>query len=330
MKINSIFKLAIFLLAQGVLCLGATGEPLSDKDACKNKVANAPPFMSLAWIGMTVTVDEEIKKKIEKESKRYAGVFEWRTEPKRFSKSIAFHPRRYENLEVTLLCYAKVDIETVSVLRIVKDRRIIYARNLPTNIYEEKNDKHVQKMLMDAVNEELLTLQGATLWTKGELIYEYERETRTFKKTSNLTPVKMGKMTVNHKGQKMLFLNSALDPIQLVLETGNYGTINFDLLSPYLNRKSGKLKLPALEILKKNFHLVDPRVSHPSWDKKTWDLITTQQVALGMTKDMAILSWGEPAKINVTTSNSTKHEQFVYPGSRYIYFVSGILTTIQD
>jgi hypothetical protein len=124
-----------------------------------------------------------------------------------------------------------------------------------------------------------------------------------------------------------VFQGAALKPISLVLETEHSGTIFYDLISGYLRR--GKLTIPALNILKKNFHLTNPRISHPKWDSETWNIIVAQRVKLGMTKDMAILSWGEPLDTNTTINTNSRHEQLVYPNGRYIYFVNGILTTVQ-
>jgi hypothetical protein len=41
-------------------------------------------------------------------------------------------------------------------------------------------------------------------------------------------------------------------------------------------------------------------------------------------------SWGQPNGVHRTTTQSGVHEQWVYYGSRYLYFENGILTTIQE
>ena len=52
---------------------------------------------------------------------------------------------------------------------------------------------------------------------------------------------------------------------------------------------------------------------------------------IGMTKEEARKStWGEPQKINTTTTRYGVHEQWVYSGNRYLYFDNGILTSIQN
>lgn len=57
----------------------------------------------------------------------------------------------------------------------------------------------------------------------------------------------------------------------------------------------------------------------------------TKAPQIGMTKEEVKAStWGEPEKVNTTTTTNDKHEQWVYPGDRYLYFDNGKLTAIQD
>jgi hypothetical protein len=41
-------------------------------------------------------------------------------------------------------------------------------------------------------------------------------------------------------------------------------------------------------------------------------------------------SWGQPYDVHRTTTVRGVHEQWVYYGSRYLYFENGVLTTIQE
>ena len=41
-------------------------------------------------------------------------------------------------------------------------------------------------------------------------------------------------------------------------------------------------------------------------------------------------SWGEPMYVNVTTTATTRREQWVYFGHRYIYVRDGLVTAIQE
>lgn len=52
-------------------------------------------------------------------------------------------------------------------------------------------------------------------------------------------------------------------------------------------------------------------------------------VSIGMTKEMAKISWGEPDKINQTITAAGTHEQWVY-NNNYLYFDNNKLTAIQQ
>lgn len=58
-------------------------------------------------------------------------------------------------------------------------------------------------------------------------------------------------------------------------------------------------------------------------------LIAQGKVRVGFTKQMCKDAWGEPRKVNTTTSRYGKREQWVYYDS-YLYFENGKLTSIQN
>lgn len=62
--------------------------------------------------------------------------------------------------------------------------------------------------------------------------------------------------------------------------------------------------------------------------KENYNLILEGNVKIGMTKEMALLSWGEPKDINSTISSGKTSEQWVYD-ENYLYFDNDILKTIQ-
>jgi len=70
--------------------------------------------------------------------------------------------------------------------------------------------------------------------------------------------------------------------------------------------------------------------AHPTWSNDECEIIAEGKVRIGMTKEQAIASWGNPDDINKTTSSFGTHEQWVYGLSSYLYFEDGILTTIQN
>lgn len=54
-------------------------------------------------------------------------------------------------------------------------------------------------------------------------------------------------------------------------------------------------------------------------------------VRLGMSPDDAIASsWGKPDRVNRSTSQYGVREQWVYEGGGYLYFVNGVLDSIQN
>jgi hypothetical protein len=54
------------------------------------------------------------------------------------------------------------------------------------------------------------------------------------------------------------------------------------------------------------------------------------KIWVGMTKEMALESWGKPENINRTVNANSVREQWVYGLGTYLYFDDGILTTWQD
>jgi hypothetical protein len=61
---------------------------------------------------------------------------------------------------------------------------------------------------------------------------------------------------------------------------------------------------------------------------ETFDLILKGKCKIGMTKEMCLLSWGEPKSINETITSGKKTEQWVYKDN-YLYFDNGILKAMQ-
>ena len=71
-------------------------------------------------------------------------------------------------------------------------------------------------------------------------------------------------------------------------------------------------------------------LSKEAW-KHYYEENQKSDVFIGMTSDEVLKSkWGEPRKINRTTTAYGVREQWVYEGYKYLYFEDGILTTIQN
>jgi len=75
------------------------------------------------------------------------------------------------------------------------------------------------------------------------------------------------------------------------------------------------------------------KIRKSGFSKKIQNKLIEKKVWIGMTKEMAILSWGNPDDINQTITANVVREQWVYEGGRYkgqyIYFENGKLIAIQ-
>ncbi|WP_294344791.1 hypothetical protein [Prosthecochloris sp.] len=66
----------------------------------------------------------------------------------------------------------------------------------------------------------------------------------------------------------------------------------------------------------------------PGSSQKVRQAIERQEVIMGMTEKEAVLSWGEPEKVNESVGSWGVREQWVY-GYSYLYFKNGNLTSWQ-
>jgi len=60
------------------------------------------------------------------------------------------------------------------------------------------------------------------------------------------------------------------------------------------------------------------------------DRILKAEIWRGMTTEMALMSLGEPEKINRTEYDFTVYERWVYPEGKYLFFESGVLSSWQE
>jgi|GEM_PF-3751381 len=117
------------------------------------------------------------------------------------------------------------------------------------------------------------------------------------------------------------------EPIQVVDINSNK-----DFIGIY----KGKKYLFPIEIVVDYDYLAENFVYYKeyNWSKSVWNSIKNQQVFIGMTKDMAILSWGKPDEINKDIGSWGVHEQWVYNvgdyRNNYLYFKNGRLSSIQN
>lgn len=63
--------------------------------------------------------------------------------------------------------------------------------------------------------------------------------------------------------------------------------------------------------------------------------IAARKVAVGMTKEEVVRSWGRPDKINTSVGSYGRHEQWIYnrasiADSQYVYLEDGVVRSIQS
>lgn len=84
-----------------------------------------------------------------------------------------------------------------------------------------------------------------------------------------------------------------------------------------------------LQPFEENWFFENPHILYADWSDRVWESIENNKIFIGMTKEQAIFSWGEPLKINKTVGSWGAHEQWVY-GSQNLYFENGILMSFQS
>lgn len=77
------------------------------------------------------------------------------------------------------------------------------------------------------------------------------------------------------------------------------------------------------------WHAKDPKTMYPQWSAEIWKAVETAKIKIGMTPEMAEMSWGKPKKINQDVGSWGIHEQWIYD-EQYLYFENGKLTSFQS
>lgn len=113
--------------------------------------------------------------------------------------------------------------------------------------------------------------------------------------------------------------------LRLKKDDGNIISWNYRFANELLPKREN-----TFDVLSTAFLLNSPYEEHSDWSRDVWDLIRERRIQIGWNKQMCLLSWGRPSKINQTMSNWGTHEQWVYRDYVYVYFEDGILSTIQN
>lgn len=163
------------------------------------------------------------------------------------------------------------------------------------------------------------------------------------------------KLKQNYVGKKFI-ISKSYDNTELVdietkksvIPSGQWTCLDITIedkyytLSLLLKNNLGQKVTVSLNELRRNID--NPEYSSPSvmefteynklckkFGKEFVDIIMSNKVKIGMTKDMCKMSWGEPKDINKTTRSGSSTEQWVYDNGSYLYFdSSGKLTSIKN
>lgn len=115
-------------------------------------------------------------------------------------------------------------------------------------------------------------------------------------------------------------------PLKFTLKSPNNEIVYWEGTFSRINDTSNHLMKPFEEY----WYLDDPTRLYPKWSQRTWNAIKEYKIYIGMTKEMVLMSWGEPKKINKTILASGVSEQWVYSLDSYVYFDDGVVSAIQN
>lgn len=101
-----------------------------------------------------------------------------------------------------------------------------------------------------------------------------------------------------------------------------YGASPFFLVVTTESGKEGLIPYSS-----RDFHETNP--INPEWDDSTVERIKAGKVAIGMSREQVLLSWGPPQKNNKSVGSYGTHEQWVYGNGQYLYFENGTLKSYQ-
>jgi hypothetical protein len=105
------------------------------------------------------------------------------------------------------------------------------------------------------------------------------------------------------------------------------------------NTEEGK---PLYTILQKKLNITDKysltkagqkiHAKYPEWDTEVCNKVGKGNISIGMTTAQVKAAWGNPYRVNTTTTANGVSEQWVMreSGSSYVYFEDGRVTTIQN
>lgn len=83
-------------------------------------------------------------------------------------------------------------------------------------------------------------------------------------------------------------------------------------------------------LLARSFFRQEPRTLFPHWAEHLWPLVAAREVRVGWDKEMALMSWGDPDKVEKAAKGPDKDlEIWQYAGNRHLYFKDKLLVKIK-
>jgi len=84
--------------------------------------------------------------------------------------------------------------------------------------------------------------------------------------------------------------------------------------------------IPTCKLSSKRTKLLLKR--YPEWADHAILLVGCRQIQVGMTQEQLLASWGNPERVNSTTTPAGRDDQLVY-GDNYVYLSDGVVTSYQ-
>lgn len=214
------------------------------------------------------------------------------------------------------------------------------------------------KAIMEKHNVKLTTLVGKTFWIyfdRPDCRYRAPRlmpqpSTRSASYYSASEPVKITvKAIIEPSTEVSKFYQVAINDNETAFEHADTSSL-LDVPSDVTDRavqkncilpispEEAKVRIETLEA--KAAELVEKQKAALATRRAAEDARIAEEevrrkkpgVKIGMSKKQVIekTSWGEPERINRTTTTHGEREQWVYDGGSYLYFTNGKLTAVQN
>lgn len=244
------------------------------------------------------------------------------------------------SLILSILSYAQSNLSIKQKIDSLKNLNLEYASLI------EKNDQLIKKL-----NEDLILTENSLdsvisipiITTKSIFIRKtpsiFDRETITLPRSENLIIIgyKNEFFIVKFRNDKGYAYYSDLPMNEELLKIKEYGTLKEKrafLIQLKKQQEENNLQYQKEAAIQAKVNKENDNIRKQKLIKKYGisiaEKIESRKIWIGMSKEMALDSWGEPEDINRTVTNYATNEQWVYSDKTYLYFENGKLTAWQD